>query len=1005
MAHRIEIFSRIKDARAEVRKHKIARMRLEGKLEDLKLTDIYTISKDLDPEQLKKCGEILTNPVSQGFCIGPYIPKGKFDWAVEIGFLPGVTDNVGHTARENIEDLLKIDFDNGEKVYTSQCLFLKGELSEAEVREIAENLKDVQQWPQIKSYEQFCKEKGMSIIVPEVHLKAHPKVDEVDLKVSDEELIVIGKAGIADTDENGKVVLDKEGKVVRRGPLALDLQYIKAIQKYFKEKGRNPTDIELESIAQTWSEHCKHTIFAAKLDEIKDGLFKYYIQGATEEIRRKKRAKGRDFCVSVFEDNSGAIVFDDYWLITDKVETHNTPSAIGPVGGATTGIVGVDRDGIGFGLGAKPINHRYGFCFGYPEDTELIYRGKDMKNPALLPIRIMMGVIEGVNIGGNCSGIPTPQGFIYFDKRYKGKPLVFVGTLGLIPKEVNGRKMYEKRAQPEDIIVMIGGRVGVDGIHGATFSSEALDSGSPATAVQIGDPITQKKLSDAVVKEARDLELYSSITDNGAGGLSCSVAEMAKECGGCHVDLEKVPLKYPNLAPWEIWVSEAQERMTVAVPGKKLGQFLELMERRGVEATVIGKFNDSGKCTVSYNGKMVMDVDLEFLHDGLPKRELKSEASGQYLLRDTFVSETDLTNTLREMLSRHNVCSFEFISAQYDHEVQGGSVIKPLQGSGRVNANATVMRPVLDSMKGVAISHGLNPAYGDIDMYKMAACSIDTAIRNLIAVGGRLEKIALLDNFCWCSSNDPKRLAQLKDAVRACYDYALEYETPFISGKDSMFNDFKGYDANNNPLLISIPPTLLISSLAVIDDVEKCITMDAKFPGDLVYVLGETKEEVSSSEYFAMMSERTGKSYTEESVPTVDAKSAVKLYMALNKAIERGTVASAHALSVGGLGVGLAKVAVAGQLGIEVDLSKVPKQPDLEDDYILFSESQSRFIVTVAPDMKKKFETIMGGQRFAFIGKVQEKEKGLVIRNAGQLVVNSEIDDLSESYKKTLRDY
>jgi phosphoribosylformylglycinamidine synthase len=452
-------------------------------------------------------------------------------------------------------------------------------------------------------------------------------------------------------------------------------------------------------------------------------------------------------------------------------------------------------------------------------------------------------------------------------------------------------------------------------------------------------------------------------------------------------------------------VSEAQERMTVAVPQKKLSQFLELMERRGVEATVIGKFNDSGKCTVSYNGKMVMDVGLDFLHDGLPKRELKSEVLEGYTLKDAFVQEANLTSTLREMLSRHNVCSFEFISAQYDHEVQGGSVIKPLQGKGRVNANATVMRPVLDSMKGVAISHGLNPPYGDVDMYNMAACSIDTAIRNIIAVGGRLEKIALLDNFCWCSSNDPKRLAQLKEAVKACYDYAIEYETPFISGKDSMFNDFKGYDTNNNPLLISIPPTLLVSSLAVIDDVEKCITMDVKFPGDLVYILGETKNEVSSSEYFAMMSERNGKEYTEENIPTVDAKSAIKLYKALNKAIERGTVASAHALSVGGLGIGLAKVAIAGQLGVEVDLSKVPKQSDLDDDYILFSESQSRFIVTVAPDMKKKFETIMEGQRFARIGKVQEKGKGLIIKNANRLVLDFDIDEMTESYKKTLREY
>jgi phosphoribosylformylglycinamidine synthase len=381
-------------------------------------------------------------------------------------------------------------------------------------------------------------------------------------------------------------------------------------------------------------------------------------------------------------------------------------------------------------------------------------------------------------------------------------------------------------------------------------------------------------------------------------------------------------------------------------------------------------------------------------------------------MRNTFVPEIDLTNTLHEMLSRHNICSYEFISTQYDHEVQGGSVIKPLQGVGKVNANATVTRPVLDSMKGVAISQGINPSYGDISTYNMAACSIDTAIRNIIAVGGKLEKIALLDNFCWCSSNDPKRLAQLKDAVKACYDYALEYETPFISGKDSMFNDFKGYDANNNPLLISIPPTLLVSSLAVIDNVEKCVTMDAKFEGDLVYILGETKDEVSSSEYFAMMSERKDMEYTEEHIPTVDAKSAIKLYKALNKAIERGTVASAHALSLGGLGVGLAKVAIAGQLGMEIDLTKVPTEESLNtkdfgcNDYILFSESQSRFVVTVAPDLKKKFEKIMHGQKFACIGKVKRNEEGFVVKGPdGEKIVDASLEVLTESYKKTLRDY
>ncbi len=382
-----------------------------------------------------------------------------------------------------------------------------------------------------------------------------------------------------------------------------------------------PTDIELESLAQTWSEHCKHTIFAAALDEVEDGLYATYIKGATAAIRA---AKGKDdFCVSVFRDNSGAIAFDDEYLVTDKVETHNSPSALDPFGGAVTGVVGVNRDAIGCGLGAKPIANRYGFCLAPPDDPRLLFRDKACTEPLLSPRRIMDGVIEGVNVGGNCSGVPTPQGFVCFDPRYRGKPLVFAGTVGLMPRTSAGRPSHLKAARPGDVIVMVGGRVGRDGIHGATFSSEALSSGSPATAVQIGDPITQKKFSDAIIKEARDAGLYNSITDNGAGGLSCSVAEMARECGGCVVELDRVPLKYPGLEPWQIWISESQERMTLAVPPDKLDAFTDLMARRGVEAAAIGCFEASGRCRVRWHGAVIMDVDLDFLHDGLPRAQLR----------------------------------------------------------------------------------------------------------------------------------------------------------------------------------------------------------------------------------------------------------------------------------------------------------------------------------------------------------------------------------------------
>ena len=645
---------------------------------------------------------------------------------------------------------------------------------------------------------------------------------------NDRDLARLGKEGILDF-VTGQ----------RRGPLALDLPQLRTIREYFSKKGRNPTDVELESLAQTWSEHCKHTIFASPMDDdVPKGLYKTYIQGATNKIRAEKGKK--DICVSVFTDNSGAIIFDEKYIVTHKVETHNSPSALDPFGGALTGIVGVNRDTIGFGLGAKPCINYYGYCVGDPESNPGLYRGKNKTNPILSPRQILDGVVRGVGVGGNCSGIPTPQGWCYFNDRYAGKPLVFAGTVGVMPLKHKGKNLFEKRAEPGDLIVMAGGRVGKDGIHGATFSSEALDPASPVTAVQIGDPITQKKLSDVIVKEARDLGLYRSITDNGAGGISCSVAEMAKECNGCHVFLDRVPLKYHGMAPWEIWISESQERMTLAIPKEKIDEFMNLAQRREVEATVIGEFTDSGRCVVEYYGDIVMDIDLDFLHDGLPKKYLKTTHTHKLFPEPDITCPTRLDQTILSMLQRKNICSKEFISTQYDHTVQGGHVLGPVQGKGRVQAPATLTRVVLDSEKGVGLSQGIFPQYSEIDPYLMAAAAIDTAIRGLVAMGISLDKIALLDNFCWCSSDEPERLWQLKQAARGCYDFATAFGTPFISGKDSMFNDFSGFDSNNTPVRISVPPTLLVSSIGIHDDVAKAISIDAKFEGDYVYVIGET---------------------------------------------------------------------------------------------------------------------------------------------------------------------
>jgi len=1020
MITRIEVSTTVFDSRAALLKKRLQNQGFK-KITQVIIKDVYTINKVFPDKRLREIAFAISNPVTQqtnilveGFqrlSVG-IMSHAQFDWAIEVGFLPGVTDNVANTTREIIEDRLKTKFSTDEGVYTSQLLLIKGKLTITEIKKLADTLYNpIISRVHIKNYRDYLRDGGMDRIVPKVKLLQKPDVLNVDLEVADEQLVKIGKAGISNPDGT------------RRGPLALSLPFMKTIQAHFRNLGRKPTDIELESLAQTWSEHCKHTIFADPIDDIHDGLFKHFIKRATVEIRKKKGKKpsyakaasfaevatkaesaGKDFCVSVFKDNSGAIEFDKDYLITHKVETHNSPSALDPFGGAITGIVGVNRDTIGFGLGAKPVANVYGFCFADPRVDIPLYKGPNFTQKMLSSRRIMDGVVDGVNAGGNQSGIPTPLGFLYFDECYRGKPLVFVGTLGIIPKKIKKIPSHMKRAMPGDYIVMVGGRVGKDGIHGATFSSEALDEGSPSTAVQIGDPITQKKMSDALVKEARDQLLYHSITDNGAGGLSCSVAEMAKESGGCSVDLEKVPLKYPGLESWEIWVSESQERMTVAVPPKNWKKFYDLMKRRGVETTVIGTFTDSGKCEVRYNGKTIMDIEMQFLHFGLPRKKLTTSYTPPQNTEPKIVNNKNLTKTFLTMMERLNVSSFSFISQQYDHLVQGNCVLAPLQGRGRVNSDVTVLRPVLSSQKGVILSFGLYPTYSNIDTYHMAASSIDTAVRNVVAAGADLSRVALLDNFCWCSSDDPHRLGQLKRATQACYDIACDYQTPFISGKDSMFNDFKGYDSKGTPIKISIPPTLLVSSLAVIDDITKVISLDVKAPGDFIYILGETYDELGASEYYCMLAELLGNQYLGNRVPTVNAQKNRNLYKAFYRCIQDGLIASSIGVGRGGLAVALAKKSIGGMLGLRVTLSKL-HQSVTSLHAALFSESQGRIIVTVAPKNQKIFEHTMKGNSFLNIGKVTKDNKFTVEGLNGKEIVGANISTLYKSYTASFKGY
>ncbi len=990
--YRIEVFHRISDPRCEVVRKKLAGLGFA--ISAVHISDNYLVNADIDEGQAIAVGRLLVQPVIQDFLVNrPYMPEG-FDYAVEIGFLPGVTDNIAHTVRESIEDLLKVPLDIEKSVFSTITYFFTGALSERDMENIsAELYNPLIQRRRLLSSAEYERRSGMGRDLPVVSIHERPDADEVDLGVSDEELRAIARDGIRDRDGS------------RRGPLALDMASMNAIREYFTgTEKRNPTDVELESIAQTWSEHCKHTIFAAEIDDdMPEGIFRSYIREATVRIRRDLGDK--DFCVSVFTDNAGGIEFDENHIISDKVETHNSPSALDPFGGAITGIVGVNRDAIGFGMGSRPVANRYGFCFADPFDTGPLYKSTDPASRMLSPRRIMEGVIHGVNAGGNTSGIPTPQGFLYFDERYKGKPLVFVGTVGLMPKTVNGKSACSKKAMAGDAIVMIGGRVGRDGIHGATFSSEALSSGSPATAVQIGDPITQKKLSDAIVKEARDRGLYHSITDNGAGGLSCSVAEMARECGGFEVDLDRVPLKYPGLAPWQIWVSESQERMTASVPRDKLDEFIGLMERRGVEATAIGVFTDGSRGVVRYDGRIIFDLDMSFLHDGLPRKKLASTYTKEKHPYPAFADPEEMTDIFRDMAGRLNTASFAFISTQYDHEVQANSVIKPLQGRGGVNGNATVIRPVLDSYRGVVLSQGLYPSYSDIDTYRMAACSIDTAVRNAITAGGRLEKLAILDNFCWCDSNNPERLGQLREAARACRDFAIAYRTPFISGKDSMFNDFRGYDENFNEKLISIPPTLLVSSIGVVDDIRKCQTIDFKFAGDLVYVIGLTGDEMGGSEYLAYRGEKaSGRRYIGDSVPTVPADGFIETYRALEKAIESGLVSSCLSVERGGLGLALAKSSLAGMMGLSADLGAVPTDAG-RNDTVLYSESQGRALVSVDSKKKKEFEGLFAGLPLGLVGTVIDRPVIEITGLKKNTIIRTDIEPLMAAYKGLFKDF
>ena len=778
------------------------------------------------------------------------------------------------------------------------------------------------------------------------------------------------------------------------GQLYLSLVEMQTIQAEFRSLDRDPTDVELETIAQTWSEHCSHKTLAGRI-RYRDGdreqrfenMLRETIFAATGKIRRE--AAGQDWCVSVFEDNAGVIRFDEKYNVVFKVETHNHPSALEPYGGANTGIGGVIRDPMGTGMGAKPICNSDVFCFA-PPDTPL-----DTLPPGVLhPRRVMQGVVAGVRDYGNRMGIPTVNGAVYFDPRYLGNPLVYCGNVGLIPRE-----MSFKRPQPGDLIVGMGGRTGRDGIHGATFSSAELTSRSETLsggAVQIGNAITEKMLLD-VLLVARDRGLYNAVTDCGAGGFSSAVGEMGQKIGA-EVHLERVPLKYEGLSYTEIWISEAQERMTLAVPEEHWQELSQLCASEGVEATVIGRFVPTGRLLLKYNDQQVADLPMDFLHDGRPP-VVREAYYAPPPVEPLALPEKDCrgyTDSLIKILGSLNVCSKEWVIRQYDHEVQGGSAIKPLVGVENDGpGDAAVVRPVLDSRRGIVISCGMNPRYGDLDTYHMAAGAIDEAVRNCVAVGADPQRIAILDNFCWGNTDRSETLGSLVRAALACYDVATVLGTPFISGKDSLNNEFRPEGADQP---ISIPPSLLISALGQVDDVGRCVTMDLKEPGNALYIVGSTKNEMGGS-HFALVEGLDG-----GQVPKVDPETAKKTFAALHKAIAAGLVRACHDLSEGGLAAAAAEMAFAGGLGARIELDNVPHGDGATHTAsLLYSESNTRFLCEVREEDADAFRAKMCDVPRAFVGEVVDSGKLEIFRANGVAVVQADLDALKEAWQKPLR--
>jgi phosphoribosylformylglycinamidine synthase len=924
--------------------------------------DLYFIEGQLSQEECKRLAlELLTDPVAQSAQWSELpAPPSDLEPAtvmVEVALRPGVTDPV---ADEIIRAAHELGIGDVHRASTGFRYIIRG-ADEATAQQLAQRLLAnmvIHRWAVGEIEPSFPSEAASSGEVETIHVLC---------------------------DDEGLMAISKERRA------ALDLAEMQAIRAYCERENRDLTDVEFEAIAQTWSEHCGHKTFKGKIKissplpagkglggegETIDSLFKTFIRSATEEINAP-------WVLSAFVDNAGVIDLDGENEVSFKVETHNHPSAIEPFGGANTGVGGVIRDVIG--VSHKPIANTDVLCFGM-QDASF----DELPAGVLHPRRIMSGVVAGVQDYGNKMGIPTVNGAILFDPGYAANPLVFCGTVGIAPKGLRVRT-----PQKGDRVIILGGRTGRDGLRGATFSSMTMDAQTgevSGSSVQIGNPIVEKGLVDAILP-ARDLRLYTAITDCGAGGLSSAVGEMASGIGA-DVDLTNVRLKYPGLALWEIWLSEAQERMVLAVPPVNLSKLQKLCDTYNVELTDIGEFTGSGRLVVRYGRKVVLDLSNEFLHNGIPQRQLKAAIRDQCsVISDTDhrLRMTDYSQVLLKLLAHPNIASKSNVIRIYDHEVQGGTVVKPLTGVQNDGpSDACVLKPLgAKGRAGVAIASGINPEYGKRDAYRMALAVVDEAVRNAVAVGADPQRIAILDNFCWGDPLRPETLGSLVEACRGCRDAALLFRTPFISGKDSLNNEYLGADGQRH----AIPPTLLISSMGIMPDVADAVTMDLKEAGNLLYLIGEF-QPVFGGSHFSLVN---GDQEVENSEPVPQVSEiAPKVYRAFHQAVMGKVVQSAHDLSEGGLAVAAAEMCIGGRLGLELDLAN--------DDpaRTLFGETTGCLLVEVKPENGTEFEEFFIGLPLQKIGKVlAEPRLSITTNNESRLSIS--VPDLVSAWKTPLQ--